>query len=83
MTLFRPQKRTLAEAMGEVEEINSLNELIEKIKTDLSIFKHSFSISSNTVHVEFYCYDKRINWNTYIVTLDGYGVIGFTNGPLI
>ena len=31
--------------------------------------------------VEPYLFDKRIGWDTYIVTLDG-NAIGFTNGPL-
>lgn len=34
------------------------------------------------VRVEPYCYDDRIEWDTYIVTLDGRAT-GFTDGPLI
>ncbi len=26
--------------------------------------------------------DERTGWDTYIVYLPGYGVLGFTNGPL-
>jgi len=26
--------------------------------------------------------DTRIGWHTHIVTLEGYGVLGFTDGPL-
>jgi hypothetical protein len=25
--------------------------------------------------------DKRCGWDTYIVTIEGYGVMGFTDGP--
>ena len=33
------------------------------------------------VEVKPYCYDERIGWDTYIVTLQGGGV-GFTDGPV-
>ncbi len=29
-----------------------------------------------------YCFDDRIGWDTYIVTVPGYGVLGMTDGPL-
>lgn len=27
-------------------------------------------------------YDERIGWHTYIVSLEDYGVLGFTDGPI-
>ena len=32
--------------------------------------------------VKAYCFDDRLNWNTYIVTVRNYGVVGFTDGPV-
>jgi hypothetical protein len=34
------------------------------------------------IEVKPYGFDSRINWDTYIVTMSGYGVIGFTDGPV-
>lgn len=33
------------------------------------------------LQVERYGFDERIDWDTHIVTLPGYGVLGFTDGP--
>lgn len=33
------------------------------------------------VNIKHYCFDDRINWNTWIVT-DAVGVLGFTNGTV-
>jgi len=42
------------------------------------------AISPNAVKVEKYGegIDTRIGWNTHIVTVDGHGVFGMTDGPL-
>jgi hypothetical protein len=82
MVLFRPHRATLDEAMAEIIEIENLDDMIKKIQKDLSMFAHEYVIDKNTVHVEYYTYDNRIEWKTYIVTLDNFGVIGFTNGNL-
>jgi hypothetical protein len=34
------------------------------------------------VSVKPYVFDKRINWDTHIVEIQGLGVYGFTDGPL-
>lgn len=39
-------------------------------------------VREDLVHVEPYGWDERIGWDTHIVLLDGYGVFGFTDGPL-
>jgi hypothetical protein len=77
---FRPHRRTLIEAMKEVKTFNSLAELIENQKPELA--QWGVEITAENVKVTPYCYDKRINWNTYIVTLEDYGVLGFTDGPV-
>ncbi len=32
------------------------------------------------VRVTAYGFDARINWDTHIVTVDGFGPVGFTDG---
>lgn len=81
-TLFRPHKGSLAQAMKEVKSVSSKQELVTLIKRELSQYKHDLLINEQTIHIEHYSYDERIDWNTHIVTLKDYGVLGFTNAPL-
>ena len=78
--LYRPHRGGLAEAMAEVRTVASREELISIIREELS--HYSVEVKEENFHVKQYGYDERINWDTYIVTLDGFGVLGFTNGPL-
>jgi hypothetical protein len=45
-------------------------------------------VEAAELHVEPYAWfedkpvwDERVKWHTYIVTLEGYGVVGFTDAP--
>lgn len=68
MVLFRQHREFLDEAMETVQEISSIAD-IERIT------------GYNNITVEKYAYDKRIDWDTYIVCENG-RACGFTNGPL-
>jgi len=76
----REHRGSLIDSMNTVKNINpsidSLFSLIIKVLPFLSIKK-------DDIGIEYYGYDSRIEWNTYIVTIDNYGVFGFTNEPLI
>jgi len=62
--------------MTTVREFNSKRELIDHLKEKVAIFKiDDFS----GLEIKFYCYDDRIDWDCYIVHMEGYGVFGFTN----
>lgn len=39
-------------------------------------------ISGANVHVSRHVPDERIGWDTHVVTVDGFGVVGFTDGPV-
>ena len=80
--LFRPHRGGLAEAMEEVKEVSSFDELVNMVDTELSKFDHGLQIDENTVKMSAYGYDHRIDWDTYSVVLKNYGVLGFTSGPL-
>ena len=69
MLKYRPHRGSLAAAMEEVSEYGS----IEQLKSHLN--KEGFKY----IEFEWYCYDKRISWNTYLVTSKG-SAIGFTDG---
>lgn len=79
---YRPHKGSLDESMSMVQEFSGINELLSIIKHELDTFDHKLTISESSVKIEPYTPDERIGWNTHIVTLDGYGVIGFTDGEV-
>jgi len=75
-TLFRYHRGGLTESMATTIEIESKKELISILN------KNIFGTDFENITIEPYCFDSRINWDTYIVHLEDYGVIGFTNGEL-
>ena len=81
--LFRPHRGGLAEAMAEVRSFKSRAELISFLNENLKQnFLRPGTIEEADFKIEPYGYDERIGWDTYIVHEEGYGVFGFTNGPL-
>jgi hypothetical protein len=80
--LYRPHwlGGELNESLEKAITIKSRAELISIIREQL--FHWYVEFTDDQFHVEQYDYDERIGWDTYIVTLDGYGVLGYTNGPL-
>jgi hypothetical protein len=73
--LFRMHRGGLKEAMKTVQPVKSLDEIYEIS----GIAQYGIE---NKLKINHYCFDSRINWDTYIVTCEGFGVIGFTNGDL-
>lgn len=74
--------------METVVELRNKEELVEHIRQLLSAFAGDFEFDKIEVRpyggvaYETPIYDKRIGWTTYVVTMPGYGVLGFTDGPL-
>lgn len=75
MVKFREHRGSLADAMETVIEVKSLDELRKHLYKVMPYKRGAL------LKVEFYTYDERINWNTYLVTLDG-NAVGYTNGEL-
>ena len=82
---FREHRGGLAESMETCVEIASYGQLLDHIG---NIFQepplNTFAFDPRKVHVKEYSMepDARIGWPaTYIVTVDGYGPLGFTDDP--
>jgi hypothetical protein len=76
---FREHRGTLDDSMltcVEVDDFVGLVKHLQKIWGEWSL-----PIIPGALKIEHYCYDGRIGWNTYIVTMKGQ-VLGFTDGPL-
>lgn len=65
--LYRPQRGTLADAMAEVKKFSSIKEMCEYLVQD-----HGKAFDVSDVYISYYCYDNRIDWETFIVTVARY-----------
>jgi hypothetical protein len=43
--------------------------------------KSRAAITDDMIHVTHYGYDDRIDWDEYIVVVEGFGVFGYTDEP--
>lgn len=76
--LFREQKGSLEDSLQTIKEIDSLKD-IQFIISD----KYYHPVSD--LKSEYYTYDGRISWDTYIITgiVEGTRiVVGFTKGDI-
>lgn len=82
---FRFNRHLLEDSMKTVCEFNTLHELLDIINKDLSSWSTK-SLQLKDLVIEHYCFDTRINWDTYMITAFSKlnrGVIGFTNGKVL
>ncbi len=79
---FRPHKGSLKESIALAVPVKDIDDLITMIAKDLAPYDHGVTINRDTVKIIYYTVDTRIDWNTYIVTLEDYGVMGYINGKL-
>lgn len=76
---FREHRGSLADSMATEAEVADHATLVAHIAAlfvDMPV-----TVTAEALHVAPYAFDKRTGWNTHLVTLDDYGVVGFTDGP--
>lgn len=78
---FREHRGGLAESVETLTELSDRNALVNHCQSLLQ--PYSFHFEPSALKVEPYGgKDTRIGWDeTYIVTVEGYGVMGFTDAP--
>ena len=79
---FREHRGSLNESLKTVVTLKNRAALVRYCQRLLRSF--CFQFAASALHISKYdlCHDKRADWNrTYIVTIDGYGVMGFTDSP--
>lgn len=81
MALYRPHRGSLDDAMKEVVTVNNVQELVDHINATVG-YCLGGQIIVEDLTSKPYGYDDRIGWTTWIWSLDGFGVIGFTNSSL-
>lgn len=77
--LFREHRGTLADSMATAIPLANDKQSLVKYVNGLNLFLDNRKIEEEEIIVEEYGFDDRINWNTHIVRINGYGVVGFTN----
>lgn len=77
---FREHRGSLDASMDTQVEVDNLEELCDYLNDYVSLIDQTIQIDQ--LKVEPYGFDKRIDWNTHIVTVEGYGVFGFTDGAV-
>lgn len=76
---FREHRGQLGDSMETVKELPDRAALIDHLYAS---FPQPLNFENIKIEPYFMEPDVRIDWDqTYIVTLDGIGVIGFTDGP--
>jgi hypothetical protein len=77
---FREHRGGLGESMATVIELPAEHAALVA-HCAMLLDKWYFEFKPEELHVEPYAFDPRISWDSYIVTIDRYGVMGFTDGP--
>jgi hypothetical protein len=82
MVLYRPHRGGLDESMREVVEVNDLAQLVRHMRRGVERWYPKDQLpTENNTKVEAYGYDRRIGWDTYLVTVNGQAW-GYTDGNL-
>lgn len=79
MVLYRPQRGYLADAMSEVRSFETFDDLFKFLKEDLRLWAY-LGLTREKLEITPYGFDSRIGWDTFLVHLEGYGVVGYLNG---
>lgn len=83
MSRYRDNRRTLADSLDTTIDMLGRAQLLAHLRRDLSVVGVEFR--DDDVRVRPYGGDDdRCGWkDVHIVTIDGFGVVGFTEGPLL
>jgi hypothetical protein len=76
---LRENRRTIWQSLATSVRIKNRSELVRSIAGRLR--KSRIAITDDMIHVTHYGYDDRIDWDEYIIVVEGFGVFGYTDEP--
>lgn len=76
----REHRGSLADSMRTVREVAGREELFKLIRETLAPFGEL--VEPEQIKIEPYGRDERIGWDTYLISVQGYGVWGMADGPI-
>lgn len=81
---FRPHRRLLTDSLAEAIDVDGRAGLLAHLMTDFDYWP-SMLVSDEKLRISWYCNeDERCGWkDVHIVTLAGYGIVGFCEGPAL
>lgn len=80
--LYRPHRGSLSKSMARVVEVNDLPQLVRHMRREVESWYPEDELPTlENTKLERYCFDDRIGWETYLVTVKGQAW-GYTNGLL-
>jgi hypothetical protein len=79
---FREHRGGIVDSMMTEVEIEPTRDALLAVLSDKRWLGIREVLKRESLRVEPYIYDERIDWDTHIVSVDGYGVVGFTDGPV-
>jgi len=79
---YRKHRGSLSDSMKTVQEFDTRSGLVEYLQNDIDKLMPG-EYNCREITIKPYGFDRRIGWDTHIVCLDGYGVLGFTNMEVI
>lgn len=83
MTQIREHRGGLAESMATVRTVADRAELLKVVRESFAVFSVSgIHVEPDMLIVEPYAKDERIGWDTYLISVKGYGVWGMSDGPI-
>jgi hypothetical protein len=78
---FREHRGGLDDSLATTVMLADKAALIAHVTHLLEAYPGAPPVTESTFHVKHLIYDQRCDWDTFICTLDDYGVVGFTDGP--
>lgn len=79
---LRQHKGGYDESMATTVELESTKAALLQAITNSGLIRIPNPLTEDQIHVEPVKIDSRNGWNTHIVTIQGWGVYGYTDGPL-
>lgn len=71
--LYRPHKLLLSESMAELRKFDTVCEMLDWIVSNEKEIYGRDMFSKTDINFTYYCYDERVDWETFIVTVNKYG----------
>lgn len=77
---FRFHRGSLAESMATAREFSTSSDLVEFVLRHAQ--ENGVPCVAADVSTEPQSHDKRVGWNSHLLLVKGWGVVGMTDGPL-
>lgn len=68
--IYRPQRGSLADAMKEVKEFTTVKGMFDYIVKQWTNACDRAPFGVDDLSIRYYCYDDRIDWETYLICTD-------------